>query len=285
MAIADYEVRGTGIIATVANLAAQVGQGETTFLIENLIDAGVTPVEPGQAILVGKEICRLEAIDLEGGTIGVARGCADTIPAPHAKNTPIFFFDDAVGSDDREYLAGETVGVKILMRTTREQMAISASPPNTLTFGARFARPYPPGRMRVNGKPWYQETHLVSVNGGLALTWAHRDRISQADQLIGHEEGSVGPENGVDYRIVVRDDGGTLLRVIDVDGSASGFTYTLAQAITDFGIPDGSTDLVNGYLTVSSERDGFLSWQSYRINFQINPAVPGWGENWGLAWG
>lgn len=287
MSALDYEIRGSGPICTVANVAGAVGYGDVTILIKDVIESGASERFVGMGAMINGEIVRVTAIN--EGSIGVARGCADTIPLQHAVNSQVWFFDGSVGRDSREYLAGETLGVKVLMKTTRQTMEISTSPPNTLVMEGRFARPYAPGRVRVNGQPWFAEHAALAVqNSELVVTWAHRDRVTQLDQLIGHEDTDIGPELGVSYEIEVYDWNNVLVRtesLVDVAGiTPNTWTYTLSQAISDFTIAPGSTGIVEGYILLKTKRLAFESWRHYHIDIKINPVVPGWGKAWGWSW-
>src|SRR3546814_12715191 len=43
----------------------------------------------------------------------------------------------------------------------------------------------------------------ATVEGALALSWSHRDRRGQADQLIDTTTGNIGPEAGTTYTVAV----------------------------------------------------------------------------------
>lgn len=70
----------------------------------------------------------------------------------------------------------------------------------TLKFRQRQARPYPPGNVRVNGK--LTTTLPALTEPGLTLSWSHRDRLLQADNLVSHSEADTGqkPERNTESR-------------------------------------------------------------------------------------
>lgn len=70
----------------------------------------------------------------------------------------------------------------------------------SVTFDSRAARPYPPGDVKLNGQRYPQE-----ITGDLEITWAHRDRLLQADNLIDTLQPSVGPEPGTTYAVELYD--------------------------------------------------------------------------------
>lgn len=280
MANSDYEVRGPGIIAPVATLVGGLGLGSQFMTLRDFTSVTSAGPAVGNGVMIEGEILRITSVD--GALCGVARGCADTIPQVHGDSVPVWFFDDAVGTDNREYTASGTVGVKVLMKTSGSAMEVKNSPPNALTFRQRFARPYPPGQVRVNMEPFHLPQTLSELVPLLTLTWAHRDRVTQDDTLQGHEVGSIGPEAGTTYTVRVYGADGVMKRAVPGIVGTS-FSYTMAQAVTDF----GRTPTTGDYFTLESVRDGFTSWQTYTVLFNVEPppVQQGWGGAWGRSWG
>lgn len=196
----------------------------------------------------------------------ITRGCCDTIPQPHAIGTEVWFFDDFLARDNAEYAPTETISVKPLPRTAaRGPVPLVSSPPEEITFNWRFARPYPPGLLKVNTADWFDGFTLVS--GGveeLAFTWAHRNRVTQMDTLVDYTASSITPEASTTYRAKVYDATDTLIATHDALTGTS-WSYTLAQMNTDFGSPTPGT--TNAYVVFCSVRDSLESWQQYRVDF------------------
>jgi hypothetical protein len=218
--------------------------------------------------------------------ITVTRGCADTVPIGHPVGAPVWFIGGRVGSDRREYLAGETIGVKLLMRTSGGAMKTENAPANAVAFAARQYRPYPPGLVKINGNPFFETPSLVAAAPTLLITWAHRDRIVQSDVLVDHSMASVGPEPGTTYTMRVYNASGVLKRTI-AGISGTSFTYTLGMAMADLPLTAG-TDAENaGAITLESVRDGYTSWQHYTMNFRANAkdVTSGYGRSFGLSFG
>lgn len=284
MANSNYEKRGSGVITPSAELSARVGPGAAVLTLNNYVAAdGALPFVT-QAIMVDGEIMRVTSVAMP--QIGVARGCADTVPAAHEFGTKVWFLTNAVGSDGREYMATEAIGVKLLMRSISGSMEARNSPPHLVQFNSRIARPYPPGRVRVNDVPWHQYAATLSDTvGALTLTWAHRDRILQHDTLQDQEVGSIGPEPGTTYVIGFYDEAGVLKRQINV-GLVDTYTYTVTNGIEDLNVlpEDG---LKSGTLTLHALRNGLASWQGYavRVGVDLNDIPRGWGNGWGNAFG
>lgn len=276
MANSDYTTTATSApFCPNAQLAAGIGPLETTLAIENLRLTGVDEILAGEAAMINDEIVKL--VSISSTELVVARGCADTIPQTHAAASRIWFFNDSTGYDGREYAGSETVGVKILPKTASSQVPIEYSPPESLTFNFRFARPYAPGLVQINGDPFTEVKTVSPTNDTLSLTWAHRDRVTQFDQLIDHLATSIGPEVGTTYTVKAHkaSDNSVVRTTTGITGAS--WTYLLATARSDFGITAGAVGapvvLTDGYLTLEAVRDGYTSWQKYRIDFKVSDAA------------
>jgi hypothetical protein len=282
MANVDYIVRGSGLICPVANLLGSVNPAaDTLFIGSYRSQNGLLPAIGGAA-MINDEIVKVTAITLDSVTI--LRGCADTVPASHAAGSLVWFLNDRTGYANREYMASETVGVKVLMKTTGGSMGPENAPPNTLTFNSRFARPYPPGKVLVGTDAFYLPHQLDPDNTALSLSWTHRDRITQADVLVDHQIASIGPEAGTTYGLRLRNAADTVVATITGITDAAA-TFTLWTAMTGLGITDADAP-VDATLELFSMRGGFESWQSYRMPLRVIPgALIGWGANWGSDWG
>lgn len=281
MAASDYTVRGRGGFTPMGRLAAAVGANPSSDVILNVSafqGSSGSDLEVGMGVLVGDEIMRLETITLPN--LSVRRGCADTIPKPHAAGERVWFFSDTAFSDEREYLATSTIAVKASPFTSASgPVPIAFTPPVAVTFNWRAFRPYPPGNVQVNGEFFSAGPHsLTPPDTDFVITWAHRDRLLQADQLMGHTEPSVGPEAGTTYTIRVYDPDDLLVRTV---AGITGTSYTYLG--TDFAadLPDGL-----GYLTLCSVRETFESLYSYRIDLSAGGGgVGGLGLTLGLNLG
>jgi hypothetical protein len=90
----------------------------------------------------------------------------------------------------------------------------------------------------------------------LAVTWSHRDRIIQADQLIDTTQGNIGPEIGVTYRLRIYSPDGTLRRTYSgITGTSQ--TYALANEIADGGTFTALR------VVLDAMRDGLYSYQAH----------------------
>lgn len=273
MAASDYVNVGLGSFCPMGLLGSNISPLAEVITISNFKPVTGSDLEVGMALMIGNEVCRLQSTTLPNLTI--LRGCADTVPAPHAADTRVWFFSEAGASDEREYLATDQIGIKLSPYTMGSgPVPIESTPPLAVTFNWRFARPYAPGKVQVGGEPWFTRTFAPqALETEFVITWAHRDRVTQADQLIGHTADSIGPEAGVTYTARIYDADDVLVRTIDgITGTSLSYTYSLAEV----DIPTGV-----GRLVLSSVRDDLESWQSYTVLLRGVAGGGGLGESLG----
>lgn len=278
MAAIDYDVLSEGPLCTIGYLAQAVSTNETTIEVTGLqfVDGFETDLRPGMGVLINDEIVRLDDVNLPYMTI--SRGCADTIPATlHAAGSLIWFFDNDTGTDGRAYTAASTIGVKLLPQTASGgAVPLERAPALPLTFNWRFIRPYPPAKFKCEGLAWHVGPFEInSTNWGITFTWVERNRLVQADQLVGHAEDGIAAEVGTTYVARVYDASDTLLRTFSgITGTS--WTYDFSDAQTDM---PGRI----GYVVIHAVRDTFDSWQGYRTDVTVKGV--GLGEALGLNLG
>ena len=266
MANQDYIQGGIGSFTPNITVDTIIFEDTTVFTFTEFNFPRPAAVEVGMAGLIGEEIVQVVEVGVMQFT--VKRGCADTIPARYGADMLCWFFAQSTGSDRREYDAGQTIGIKVSPFTTGGgEVPKEFVPPLALTFNWRFLRPYPPAQMRANGERWYAPA-AISATSNLHLTWVHRDRILQADQLLGQDEPTIGPEPGATYTLRVYDAEGALLRT-EAGIRGNTFDYQWPQAVHDFGVVAGTVD---GSVQFTSTRALLDSWQHYEIAFTLDPA-------------
>lgn len=276
MAHIDYTARNLALpLCPVALVPLSIDYLDTSVVISGYTSPVPDPVRIGSAAMICDEDGTQEIVAVEawsGSTLTIARGCCDTIPAQHAAGAVIWFFDDFIASDRREYAGNDTIGVKPLPRTTSGgPVPIASSPPTEITFDFRFAKPYAPGQVEINGDPWYTVLTMEEETLELiTLTWAHRNRVTQADVLVDHLDGTITPEVGTTYRVDVYDDA-DVLQASYAGITGETWSYTKNQATIDSGLITGA--LESGYLILTAVRDGLDSWQSYRIDFIYRSSI------------
>ena len=245
---------------------------ELTVADVNVTDF-LSEYEDGMAVLIDDEQLEFVSFDEDTLTATLKRGVADTIPASHLTGRTIWLIDDEIGADKDEYQSGETVYGKALTRTSTEVLLPELATTLDIVVGQRVFAPYPPGDVKIDTISIY--SHGFSPYPEPVFTWTHRDRKLQADTLIGHAEGSVGPEPGTTYVFrVYAEDGTTLLRTEDV-GAVDTWTYDSTMQTTD-GNP------LRVWVELESERDGVASFFHYRFYVVLSG---GWGYDWGRNWG
>lgn len=254
-----------------ALLSTAVSPLDTLLTITDVIDVDESLI--GQALMLADEVVELVDVDIDVGTLTVRRGCADTIPEPHAIGTRLWTVDDDLASDGREFATGEIVSTKVLTRTGSDLLSELEAASETVTLISRHALPFPPGDVTVGGDSVLAPR--LDIYAEPLVEWKHRDRIAQADSLVAHEDGSVGPEPGVTYRVRVYSvPVDTLLRT-ETGIAGTAFAYSSAMQVTD-----GAPAVVR--FVLDSQRDGFNSWKSYSFQVYI---LGGYGHAYGLDYG
>ncbi len=242
----EYVEASNGAWCPVAETGAAYGRTETVIQLGAAI--GLAEVAIGSAGLWDDEIVRVDAKDMEAGTMTLGRACADTTPARHDPATRIWFYDNGAAIDTTEYTDGETVDVKLLSNTASQQLLLGDATAMPVTFDQRIARPYPPAQVRIN-----TEADPVYLFGELTVTWVHRDRLLPADQLVDTEAATIGPEAGTTY---------TMRTYVDdvLDDTQAGIA----------GITAPVTPSADGLVRIEIEavRDGLASWQAQVREFE-----------------
>ena len=218
-----------------------------------------------------REAVSILAFDAGAGTVDLARGVLDTTPQAHAAGTRLIGVGEWLAAETTERAPGESVFVAAIPRTSSaEGDAVLAANGAPMLLAGRQTRPYPPGRVRLNGR---REPTVVA--GDLVLVWAHRDRTQQTAYLVRQDEGDIGPEPGTSYSVRVRDRDGTLVRsATGIAGTT--WTWDVASAALDAGaVGDRVT------VEIEAEREGLSSWQA-----QVRTVDrAGYGLRWGQHWG
>jgi hypothetical protein len=252
---AGYEVQADGdwCPTAIVNEAAALAD---PLPVDFTFSAGkrLEEIAVGAVALWGGELVRVDALDTGAGTITLGRGCGDTVPQEHAAGETLWFYGEGSAYDPIQYSDGETVSAKLLTNTWSQQLAPSAATPMVVTFDQRQGRPYPPGKLRIG-----TSAAPASVTGAFGVSWAHRDRIQQADQLVDTEAASIGPESTVRYALRFED--------------AS--TAALIIERTDLGDTDATVQLgasapASVRMTLWSISDIAASWQVHERVFSYS---------------
>ncbi|HEU0074007.1 MAG TPA: phage tail protein [Dehalococcoidia bacterium] len=263
---------GLGDFSPSTTLDDDIAPQQTVLPIDNSTAAqDLDLVETGTLAYLGDEILHVTDIDISAGTVTVDRAVIDTVPTEHASGARIFFAQNFESVSATEYNETEAVDVRLLPSTALGRLLLSSAPTDQIVFDARFVRPYPPGRIRVNTEDW-----PVEVAGVPTLEWAGRDRTLQTGPIITQDAGPIGPEPGTKYTVRVRDGVTDALRRTVNDIDAEVYVYDEAQELAD-------GDAL-GFITseIESVRDGHISWQFQR---REGVRLAGYGRHYGNDYG
>lgn len=258
-----YTDTGSAEFCPYAQLASDITRTDTTISIVNTLDVDV--VETPSYALIGTEVVSVTSVSET--TLVCSRGCNHSVPQTHAAGTKIYFVDGYMFNDNKEYVAGETVRIKLLTQTGKGVLDIGLAPYDSVTFTALKDKPYPPGYVQVNSTyfPYY-----INGNVNASLTWRHRDRLSQTATLVPFTNSSnYGPEAGTEYRLEIYGETNNLLRT-EYPLTGTDYTYSLATEGTDSAFgglrPNASLRFV-----LFSTRDGYESAQKH--DFTVKRAM------------
>lgn len=192
----DFVSRGSGDWTPSATLVNDIAK--TTLTFDVTFNSPLTDVEIGSAAILNDEIVRVDAIDELKGLVTIARGCADTLPQSHAAESILWFYDKLFDSDSIEYIANETIYIQQLTQTNNATLDSHLAPIRTLKFNSRQARPYAPANLLVNNK---MTNTIILDDNPVVLSWSHRNKEIQRDNLIAYNEGDVAKPDTVEYHI------------------------------------------------------------------------------------
>lgn len=201
---------GTLDFCPTAVLAAPVDPVTITFEVAQ--EENLDEVTLGTVVQVEDELCSVVAVDITAGTVTVGRGVLDTTPCSHAAGARLYFWGTFSLVDPTQYLDGETVAARIRPTTNQGTLPLADAPEDLLTLRSRAIRPYPPGRLRLDGEDY------PPMAGGvdLVVSWAHRDRTQQTGgTLIDAMAGHIGPEPGTEYQLRVLDEFGVQQQIFN----------------------------------------------------------------------
>lgn len=261
-----YKAAGDGDWSPTALLSTAIGPTQTNITLTS--GSRLDAVEVGSPAMLGSEIVRISAIDPQTGAATIERGCVDTVPTAHAAGTRLWVWHGFGAFDTEEYAPGETAQAKYITVTTAERLSETSAPSDAVTMSMRQHRPYPPGNVRLNGASWPSAIMCAAT-----LTWAHRDRITQADQIVPHSAGNIGPESGTTYTVRWYDETGVLRRT---HTGITGTSQTWTTEVTDCGRWQGRITV-----EVESVRGGVVSHQYASVTADR----AGWGLQWGRYYG
>jgi hypothetical protein len=253
-----YQSAGRRTLVSRAKLGNLLNE-EAQSLITSFTDlVGSTP-GIGSYLLIGNDgvpanQCELAIVtDITDAGWIISRGVLDTTPRGWALGTTVWLVrPDVTVIDVSSRSDGEVIDYKILTRTSRGILTLDAAPVELGTMSGRPHFPLRPANVQVNGIGFGS----VDVNGlgGIPVTWANRNRLTETGAILSWTDGSVEPEPGQTTVIKLYATGGVLLHTYS---GLSGTAFEVPRE--DFA---GNT---SGIVEVGSERDGFTSLEAHRI--------------------
>lgn len=253
-----------------ATLAVGVGIYDTTLTLDNIVE--LASVQPTGIAWLEDELVEIVSIDSFFGTIDVRRGCVDSIPVNHSNGARIWFTENAMSADGIHYATGDVVLYGLETQTATD---LAAPTSDTWTIVGRQGRPYPMGNLSINGIAFGYALDQPPT-GDLVFDGADRNRLTQADHILAHEDGSVTKEAGTTYTYRFYD-GVTLLRTV-ASLTSPAFTYDFAMYTAD-----GAPPILR--VEAESERSGLPSYFHYDFTINRTGAPLAWGFRWGANWG
>lgn len=216
---ADYAEVDGGTWSPGGLLSEEVGPLDTELTLTSVY--GYDQLTVGMLAMLGTgadaELVRVDAGNATEGTLTVGRGCADTVPRAWPLGTRLWVLTGAMAVDPTEYATGETVDGKAATDAADGPLSLDDSPGDSVTLYQRQARPYPPGNVKING-----EAYPAAVADEFIVTWAHRNRVLQADQLVDTTQASVALPDNTRYGLRFLDsDDALLVEKLDIGGDTA----------------------------------------------------------------
>lgn len=195
--VGNVSQRGIGSHSPATTLTAPLVKQEFSVLsVANANNIASALTRENVYLVVNNEYMLLTNYDVVANTLTVSRGVLDTVPAEHASGSIVMLGDNFIGRDKVNYVPGENIKVRVQTKTSRGVLDITTTPENVYSFVGRQAKPYPPGRLRING-----QLYPTWVNGLVTITFATRNRLTQTANIIAQDVTSISPESGQTSRV------------------------------------------------------------------------------------
>ncbi|ENU32456.1 hypothetical protein [Acinetobacter parvus] len=194
-----YKYEGAFSFVFTSLISSQMSQTSAVTTIELLDVIDLDFISMGACAMVNDEIILVKSINIEQNSITVGRGCLDTVPAFHAANSRIYFYDNTNIVCEREFKANETANFKLLGKTSSARYDINLADVNSITINRRLAKPYPPSNIRLNDIAYPNQLSQPL----LKIEWSERNRITQSTDVLDQLATTVLPEEYTTYTLRV----------------------------------------------------------------------------------
>ncbi len=269
---AAFSKVGVGDFAPTGVLVGSIGQTETAISLADRVDLDLVALNT--YALIDQELVAVKTLNASTGAVTVDRGVLDTVPTAHAAGARMTFIEGAQFFTNTQYLEGESLQAKVLPSTGIGTFAEGSATALNYTFAKRQIRPYPPGRIRVNGSDY----SLSFITGAVTVSWAHRSRLLQTAYLVTQSEANIGPEAGTTYTVRIYGEAGSL-RHTENGLTGTSWTYPIATEVSESGLGRPNESLL---IKIEAVRDGHTSWQAQQIAI---PECRGYGMFYGATYG
>ena len=199
----DYQESGIGTYAPICILKKDIGYIDTEIEIDPVVDIDYIELNT-YAVIDGKEYVRIDNIDTVNNKIKIGRGILDTVALRHTKGVNIIFCGTKKSINRTPFLLNESVNAKCITNTGAGNLELSIAPVDNLKIKARWSRPYPPGKLRINTAA-YPEYISPGEN---KITWASRNKLAQ--NLESEESDNITVDN-ILYAIEIKDSKGKII--------------------------------------------------------------------------
>lgn len=196
----SYINSGTSDFAFISSIASSIPQtaSAVTCVLNDLIEN----VEIGDRALLGSEIVRVTAIDINLNSVTLARGCIDTLPVSHAAGTKFYIYSNLNNAINRLFSMNQTANFKFITSTSSDELDENLATAYTAILSNRLSRPYPPANVRLNNAFFPVST---DVSNGLSISWQPRNRLTQVALAPSFLDASTASEDNSTYNIRVYD--------------------------------------------------------------------------------
>lgn len=231
-------------------VALDVDGGYSTgfVVLKNVVDpAAIVPAYPadfaaGKSLLwVGNELIAFRDVTVNvDGTITLSpavRAVYDTVPELHVVGQKAFVVSSgATLVQDIPFASDMTIGSRLAMSSGNVTLLPTTDALMTLILASRAQRPYPPGRVMLNGD-WPSQIDSPLLDGqDLVLDWRHRGKLGLGETVVAYDDNTnYGPDAGTTYTLkVFNNTSGSLLYtetgITGTTATVPGSTFT-ANAI------------------------------------------------------
>lgn len=215
-----------------------------------LTDEASSSIGVGSWAYVDNEYILVEGytkLDTDTYSVTIKRGVLDTNPRPHSAGVKFYFLAQNNWIISRAYAVGDTSRASLASLYITGETNKASNYPVIVSIEGRAIKPYPPQNVKINGV-YFNDTKLSEMN----ITWAHRNRLVQADQdgtaMLGFVDDSLmSPEEGTSYSIQLINS--YTDEVIYSVSDLTGTSHTIPQSILPL-------ELGSAIFVIKSTREG-----------------------------